>query len=261
MKDGNQIEQETLQKYTSGIYKPETISLSRPSADGPYAERLLHLKFELIETHLAGDVIVDVCCGSGVHLYETARGRKKGVGLDFSQPFIAHARQAAAEHGMDNLEFIQCNVKDIPLATSSVDGAYSLSSLYYVPDLPKVVSEIARILKPGARCLLDLGNERSLNGIACRHYPDLSQLCGVDYGAIRPICEAAGLKVVALRSFQILPMWADKPSWLWPLLHPVWKTILARRVGGRMLDEWISSMPLLRNFAFRHIVVCEKAPS
>lgn len=261
MTDNKDIEAETLRKYTSGVYKPETISLSRPSASGSYVERMLRLKFDLIDQHMPGDVIVDVCCGSGVHLYETAKGRKKGIGLDFSQPFIEHARQAAADNGIENVDFIQCNVKEIPLASDSVDGAYSLSSLYYVPDLPKVVAEIARILKPGARCLLDLGNERSLNGIVCRQYPDLSQLCGIEPHAIGPMCKAAGLRIVEHRSFQILPMWADKPRWLGLLLHPGWKSILSRRIGNRMLDEWVSSMPILRRFAFRHIVVCEKISS
>lgn len=32
-----------------------------------------------------------------------------------------------------------------------------------------------------------------------------------------------------------------------------------KRVAGRMLDEWISSAPLLNRVAFRHIFVCEKS--
>jgi hypothetical protein len=54
-------------------------------------------------------------------------------------------------------------------------------------------------------------------------------------------------------------MWGDRPWWLKPLLHPVWTRLLAIRIKGRMLDEWISSLPLLRRFAFRHVLLCEKA--
>jgi len=258
MIDRRAVEDATRKKYTSGIYKAETISLSRPSADGSYVERMLRLKFDLIEQYLPGDVIVDLCCGSGVHLHETARGRRRGIGLDFSAPFIEFAEKAAKQSGIGNVDFIQCDAKSIPIEDEAVDALYSLSSLYYVADIESVFSEISRVLRQGGRCLLDLGNERSLNGIVCREYPDLSQLCGVDVPSIDSICRASGLRIIEHRCFQILPMWADKPRWLGPLLHPGWKTLLSRRVAGRMLDEWISSLPILRRYAFRHVLVCEK---
>ena len=33
---------------------------------------------------------------------------------------------------------------------------------------------------------------------------------------------------------------------------------MSHEVGGKMLDEWISSAPLLNAFAFRRIEVCRK---
>jgi len=33
---------------------------------------------------------------------------------------------------------------------------------------------------------------------------------------------------------------------------------LTREVGGKILDEWISNLPVFKQFAFRHIFVCEK---
>ena len=67
-----------------------------------------------------------------------------------------------------------------------------------------------------------------------------------------------GLSVIEHRAFQILPLWADRPGWLWPLLHPKWKKLMAHRVRGRMIDEWISNLPGLKSLAFRHIIVAEK---
>ena len=46
--------------------------------------------------------------------------------------------------------------------------------------------------------------------------------------------------------------------WLYPLATPLWKPVLGLRIGGKMLDEWIASAPLLRRLAFRHLVVVRK---
>jgi hypothetical protein len=74
---------------------------------------------------------------------------------------------------------------------------------------------------------------------------------------MRMICDA-GLRVVVHRRFQLLPMWGDRPSSIRWLMHPRVIQILSKRIGGRMLDEWISSVPILRRYAFRHVFVCEK---
>ena len=78
------------------------------------------------------------------------------------------------------------------------------------------------------------------------------------YQEIQQALAAAGFVEEERRCFQLLPLWAGRPAWLWPLLHPVWKSVLKRRLAGRMLDEWISSLPGLRAFAFRHVIVCRK---
>jgi hypothetical protein len=68
----------------------------------------------------------------------------------------------------------------------------------------------------------------------------------------------AGMRIVVHRKFQLLPMWGDRPSYLkWLMLPPV-IAFMAREIGGRMLDEWVSSLPLLRRYAFRHVFVCER---
>jgi len=63
---------------------------------------------------------------------------------------------------------------------------------------------------------------------------------------------------VERRCFQILPLWAGLPKHLWFLLHPRWERIMRRRIAGRMLDEWVSSLPVVRQFAFRHVLVVRK---
>lgn len=253
------IEKATREKYSGTVYKPESICLPPPaSAGGNYSERMLRLKLDLIEEYCTGDIIVDLCCGSGAHLFETAKRKSIGIGVDFSAPFISYAQNQRLERGADHLYFLCANIRQLPFPDNFADGFYSISSLYHVPGVEEVAGEIARVLKPGGRCLLDLGNIHSLNNLVCSYYPELAEQCTLSVSAIRKMCEASGLDILEHRSFQILPMWGGRPRWLAPLLHPVWTRFLAKRVLGRMLDEWISSLPLLRHLAFRQVLVCEK---
>jgi hypothetical protein len=72
------------------------------------------------------------------------------------------------------------------------------------------------------------------------------------------LLDEAGFAIIEHRAFQILPLWGDRPKWLGPLLRPQCKWILQKQVRGKMLDEWISNLPVIKHLAFRHIFVSEK---
>ncbi len=95
-----------------------------------------------------------------------------------------------------------------------------------------VFRELARTLKPGARAVLDLGNARSLNAYSVRHYPDLAKQYFHTARRAAPHDREAGLVIVEHRAFQILPLWADRPGWLRPLLHRAGSACSARGWAG-----------------------------
>lgn len=248
--------------YEGGrIYKTETINLAPRDDAQAYAERLLAEKIATVRRHVRPGLLVDLCCGNGEHLFALDGLASDSLGIDFSRPFIDHARAQVEARALKNMRFEVGDARNIALPDNGAATLYSLSALYTIPGLDEVMSEIARVLRPGGRCILDLANSQSLNAISVRAYTDLPQSFHVTVAEMRRLCAANNLRIIEHRRFQILPLWADKPGWMWPLLHPVWKTILSRRIAGHMLDEWIASLPVLRNFAFRHILVCEKTPS
>lgn len=246
--------------YESGeIYKVDSISF-RPRSDAQdYVGRLLVDKIATIRRHLQPGLLVDLCCGNGEHLFALADLGVESLGIDFSRPFVQHAREKAENLGLNHVRFEVGDARALPLADGSVSTLYSLSSLYAVPGLDEVMAETGRVLRPGGRCVLDLVNSRSLNAICVRAYTELPPTFHVTVTEMERLCRENGLRIIEHRRFQLLPLWAGKPRWMWPLLHPAWKTLMSRRMGSRMLDEWISSAPLLRQFAARHVIVCEKA--
>jgi SAM-dependent methyltransferase len=243
---------------TEGIYSVQTICRKTQDGAREYVDELLSDKIETVRRHLRPGLLVDLCCGTGDHLLTLCPPSRPGVGLDFSIPYIRAARMHAKEAGLSNAAFAVADAMALPLQTASVGTLYSLSALYQVPDNEAVVAEVGRVLAPGGRAILDLGNSRSINAICCRSYYELPRMTAIPISRMISVFKANGLSLIEHRAFQILPLWAGKPQWLWPLLHPRWKRIMKVRVSGKMIDEWISSSAVLRPFAFRHLVVLEK---
>jgi SAM-dependent methyltransferase len=75
----------------------------------------------------------------------------KAIGLDMTNEMLELARANAAEADVENVEFIKGYIEDIPLPEGSVDVVVSNCVLNLSGDKPKVLSEAARVLKPGGR--------------------------------------------------------------------------------------------------------------
>lgn len=254
------LEQSIRAAYEAeGVYKADTICHRLNEQSKDYVDRLLLEKLRTVRHHVADGLLVDLCCATGEHLFTLADIADNCLGIDFSRPYIDRANQRSKELGLSHVKFEVGDAKNLPLETGSVATLYSFSALYIIPDVNAVIREVSRVLRDGGRCVLDLGNSKSLNSICVKAYTELPPTFHITVPEMQRICERHGLKVIEHRSFQLLPLWADKPRWLWPLLHPVWKRLMAHRLRGKMLDEWISGSRLFRRFAFRHLLVCEKS--
>lgn len=242
----------------SSVYEPSRICrrIERNAAD--YAGQLLQDRFDMVAAVNSGGTLVDLCCASGSHLVDISPDADRAIGIDFADRYLETGRATALAAGRDNVAFVQADARRLPLATDSVDLLYCFSALYAISRVDEVVAEVGRVLRPGGHAVLDFGNRRSLNAYSGTFYTELAPLHLLSVREIRGLVRGAGLSIVSHRRFQLLPLWADRPSWLWPLLHPRWKTVMKKRLFGRMLDEWLSTMPVLRSFAFRHVLVCRK---
>jgi ubiquinone/menaquinone biosynthesis C-methylase UbiE len=68
---------------------------------------------------------------------------------DFSGGMLQEAQAALA--GKGNFEFRQIDAQFIPFEDASFDRVIANHMLYHVPDRPKALGEIARVLKPGGQ--------------------------------------------------------------------------------------------------------------
>lgn len=221
-----------------------------------YFFKMTMIKKELINKYGKNKKILDIGCATGDYLIHSSDIIKESIGIDFSKKMLKEAITKKCE----NIEFITCTAKALPFNNNVFDMCYSYSTLYYIPNVETIINEVSRVLKePNGIAILDLGNLWSLNTIVCNNYPNTAISCHITCSEMKDILKRSGLKVIEIKRFQILPLWGNKPFWLKPLLHPMWKKILQKEVGGKMLDEWISNMPLINIFAFRYIFICKKS--
>jgi ubiquinone/menaquinone biosynthesis C-methylase UbiE len=103
----------------------------------------------------SGMTLLDVGCGTGLFTVEMARmlGDNGQVhAVDVQPSMIERTRARAAGAGVTHMvQLHHGGVYDLPFADDTIDLAVLISTLGEVPDKPAALSELRRVLKPGAR--------------------------------------------------------------------------------------------------------------
>jgi arsenite methyltransferase len=101
-----------------------------------------------------GETVVDLGSGGGIDVILSAkRVGESGLafGLDMTDEMLALARANAQEAGIRNAVFLKGVIEEIPLPADSVDVVISNCVVNLSTDKPAVLTEIARVLRPGGR--------------------------------------------------------------------------------------------------------------
>lgn len=97
-----------------------------------------------------GGSALDVCTGTGdliAYLLPLVTETGTVSGLDFSENMLAFARQRYA--GQVNVQLTQGDALALPYPDNTFDGAIISFGLRNVTDIPKALSEMHRVIKPG----------------------------------------------------------------------------------------------------------------
>jgi SAM-dependent methyltransferase len=95
---------------------------------------------------------VDLCCcnGAGMRFLVRFRNVARMEGVDATQRVIEQGIKRCEQEGLsDKIEFTLANVCDSGLADASADFIWGEDAWCYVVDKEKLISEAARIVKPG----------------------------------------------------------------------------------------------------------------
>jgi arsenite methyltransferase len=101
-----------------------------------------------------GETVLDLGSGGGIDVILSARRigpTGRAIGLDMTDEMLELAGRNARAAGIDNVEFLKGTIEAIPLPAASVDVVISNCVINLAADKAAVLSEIARVLRPGGR--------------------------------------------------------------------------------------------------------------
>ena len=152
-----------------------------------------------------GDTVIDLGSGAGNDAFIARKitGESgKVIGIDFTEAMIARARENVEKLGFNNVEFRLGDIDDMPVTSNYADVIVSNCVLNLVPNKHKVISEIFRVLKPGAHfSISDIVREGALPA----KWREVAELyAGCVSGAIQKqvyleMIEAAGFQNILLQ--------------------------------------------------------------
>jgi ubiquinone/menaquinone biosynthesis C-methylase UbiE len=112
-----------------------------------------------------GERVLDVACGTG--LVSIAAARAVGVsgggvdGVDLSGEMIERARHEALQQGCPGTAFTRMDAEALAFEAARFDVALCSLGLMYLPDPPRAMREMGRVLRPGGRLVLAVWGERT----------------------------------------------------------------------------------------------------
>jgi demethylmenaquinone methyltransferase/2-methoxy-6-polyprenyl-1,4-benzoquinol methylase len=155
-----------------------------------------------------GERVLEIGFGTGHILAELAHAvgpTGRVFGIDISDNMLAHARDLLSNKGLMDRVSLDCgDAEKLPYSDGSIDGIFMcfILELFDTPDIPKVLSECKRVLRPGGRIVVVAVSKKGKEGSegfvvhafewTHRHFPNLMD-CRPIY--VRRALEATGFVI------------------------------------------------------------------
>ena len=123
---------------------PEAATLASLGCGNPTAVADLH----------EGETVLDLGSGGGIDVILSAKRvgpSGTAYGVDMTDEMLGLAQQNARDARVSNVHFLKGEIEAIPLPANSVDVVISNCVINLSTDKPAVLTEMARVLRPGGR--------------------------------------------------------------------------------------------------------------
>ncbi len=175
-------------------------------------------------------MILDIGCGTGANLalmqsYGTA------IGVDISEHALAFCRA----RGISTDHTFQASAEDLPFSNAQFDLAISFDVICNIADDARAFSEVSRVLKPGARFIVQLPAYQwlwSMHDVAVGHQRRY------DARSLRKNLLATGFEIERLTFANMLLM---------PFIAAMRLTIRRAKMNGRPVHSDLVKLPSVIN--------------
>jgi SAM-dependent methyltransferase len=152
------------------------------------------------------DVLLDLGCGAGGFLAGQAGHVQHVAGIDLSDLQVDQARKTLAERiAAGTAEIVHGDAAQLPWPDATFTAVTCMQVFEAVPDPEKVVAEVFRVLRPGGRAVLNIGERVPEGTQAHRAWGAIPVWAEDD---VRAMLEAAGFIDVTI---QYVPWGGDSP--------------------------------------------------
>lgn len=162
---------------------------------------------------LPGQTVLDLGSGAGLDCFFAAKkvgetGRV--IGVDMTPEMIERARSSAKRLNIQNVEFRQGYLEDLPVEPNTVDVIISNCVINLSPDKSKVFTEAFRVLKPGGKLAVsDIVTDGPLPEPIKK---SLSAWAGCVAGAVEANEYIAMMKSVGFTNISVVPVFFEKET-------------------------------------------------
>ena len=163
------VSSQLLQRISEGLSAEDRAEMAIPSYlhRNPALRWMAWRRLEVVVDALArlapargkAELLVDFGCGSGVLFRDGLARFERVIGVDL---VLAPARALVAELGLANVSLFLPPDADNAIAEGSADVVLAAEVLEHVDDLPVVLAQFKKWLKPKGRLLVSLPTENGL---------------------------------------------------------------------------------------------------
>jgi SAM-dependent methyltransferase len=151
-----------------------------------------------------GETVLDLGSGGGLDVILSAKrvgSTGKAFGLDMTDEMLALARHNAEDAGVANAIFLRGLMEDVPLPDASVDVVISNCVINLSTDKAAVLTELARVLKPGGR--LGISDVVAEDALSPADRSERGSYCGCIAGALSKGEYEAGLEAAGFEQVSV----------------------------------------------------------
>jgi len=152
-----------------------------------------------------GEKVLEIGCGTGhclVALAQAVGDAGKIYGIDLSDEMLKIARENLEKEGLaDRVELICEDAGKLPYAAETLDAIFMSFTLelFDTPEIPEVLAECKRVLRPGGRIVVAGVSKEGEGGVILqvfewthKHFPNLMDCRPI---FVRKALEAAGFRI------------------------------------------------------------------
>src|SRR5687767_14067920 len=160
-----------------------------------------------------GQTVLDLGSGAGLDCFFAAKKVGESghvIGVDMTPEMIDRATSSAKRLNIQNVEFRQGYLEDLPVESNTVDVIISNCVINLAPDKSKVFTEAFRVLKPGAKLAVsDIVTDGPLPDSVKK---SLSAWAGCVAGAVEAKDYIGMMEAVGFTNISIQPVFFEKET-------------------------------------------------